>query len=270
MAKEKDKKEGLQKGLLATRGVDVPIEAKVIQEKGEVEKLIELAVNKNADVEVLERLMKLRDRYKQEWARQRFYRAYAQMQAVLPEITLDQVVYNKDGKTVRYRYASLDNIIRTIKPTLQRYGFSYMFKTRKKENAVEVTCVLMHEDGHSEETSFEAPIDPASYMALIQKFGSALTYAKRYTLVSLLGLTAEVDDDANVFTEEAEEYDKVYQKAHELGLLQYSNVRKTLDQARQEGRPAETMLKWLDKVVESMKNGKDQFTEKHLPSKEEQ
>jgi len=239
-------------------------QGKVIQ-KGEIEKLIELAVERKADIQVLERLFDLRERYKREWAKKRFLEDFSLMQAELPEVTKDQVVLNKDG-SVRYKYATLDTIIKTVKPTLEKYGFSYFFKTEKTETGVKVTCVLLHKDGHSEEASFDAPVDASSYMSPIQQYGSAITYAKRYSFCALLGITAEEDDDAQV--QETDAYEEVYQYAKLLGLWQYEKVRNTLRKAQREGRPVDVMLNWLDRTkraFEEQLNGKV----KHLKTKEE-
>lgn len=231
----------------------------------EIEQLLQFAVEKGAQVEVLERLFDLRERYKKEWAKKRFLEDFSLMQAELPEVVKDKVVLNKDGSE-RYRYATLDTIIKTVKPTLEKYGFSYFFKTEKTETGIKVTCVLLHKDGHSEEASFDAPIDASSYMSPIQQYGSAITYAKRYSFCALLGITAEEDDEAQV-QKEIEEYQQVYEVAKLLGLWQYGKVRRTLEKAKKEGRPADVMLDWLHRTkraFEEQLNGKV----KHLTKEE--
>ena len=162
---------------------------------GDINELLKIAVRTGANVETLERLFDLRERYRAEIAKERFLEDFSRLQAEMPEVVKDKLVRNKDG-TPRYKYASLGNILKTIKPYLEKYGFSISFKAENKESSVKATAILMHRDGHSEQSSFEVPIDPEAKMSETQKYGSALTYAKRYSLTSLLGINAEDDDDA--------------------------------------------------------------------------
>jgi len=157
---------------------------------------IQQAVEKGLPVETLEKLLLMRTTLKHEWAKMRFFEDLTTFQSKVPEIPKDKVVFNKDKTTVRYKYASLDTIIKTIKPYLQKYGFSYRFETAFSNNAVLVSCVIQHKDGHIEKSSFRTPVDTSEYMSDIQKWGSALTYAKRYSLCLALGLTADEDTDA--------------------------------------------------------------------------
>lgn len=162
--------------------------------------LLQIAVEKGVETTGLEKLMEMREKILKEKAISEFNRAFAEAQAEIPPIPKDKVVYNKDG-SVRYRYASLDTILDTVRPILTRHGFSILFKTACNDKSVTVTCILRHIGGHEEETSFTAPIDPSSNMTEIQKYGAALSYAKRYALSSLLGITADEDTDANIETE---------------------------------------------------------------------
>ena len=62
---------------------------------------------------------------------------------------------------------------------------------------MEVTCKITHSLGHSETSTFEIPIDNGDYMTAPQKYASAQTFAKRYTLCNALGIsTSEEDTDA--------------------------------------------------------------------------
>ena len=57
--------------------------------------------------------------------------------------------------------------------------------------------------GHSEESSFEIPVDKSGYMTAPQQYASALTFAKRYALINVLGIsTSEEDTDATTVNKE--------------------------------------------------------------------
>ena len=56
---------------------------------------------------------------------------------------------------------------------------------------------MTHILGHSESSDFEVPIDTEGYMTAPQKYASALTFAKRYSLCNALGIsTGDEDTDA--------------------------------------------------------------------------
>jgi hypothetical protein len=62
---------------------------------------------------------------------------------------------------------------------------------------IEVTCILSHKGGYELQTSIAAPRDSSPGKSTVQAIASTITYLKRYTLISLLGIgTADPDDDA--------------------------------------------------------------------------
>lgn len=161
------------------------------------ETLIRLALENKADVDTLERLLTIRRELQAETARASYFAALASFQGECPVIVKDKSVLNKDGRSVRYLYAPLESILRQVSGLLLKHGFSYRFETSSTDKAVLVSCVASHRDGHCERTSFESQIDPQAFMNLAQKFGSALTFAKRYALCNAFGIvTGDEDDDA--------------------------------------------------------------------------
>ena len=91
------------------------------------------------------------------------------------------------------KYASLDNIITTIRPTLHKYGLSFA-QFPVGDNELETT--LIHTSG--EWISGRAKISPKDNSPQAQ--GSAITYMRRYALSAVLGLATEEDDDGNQAT----------------------------------------------------------------------
>ncbi|HOM26565.1 MAG TPA: ERF family protein [Defluviitoga tunisiensis] len=174
------------------------VEAIQKAEEFDIRELFLRAIEKDASVDTLERLMKIREDIKKENAKEEFYRALGEFQTRLKPIQTDSVVKNKDG-SIRYRYASLKKIMTEIQPLLTELGFSISFQTKKlSDREIEVICILKHYLGHSESSSFVIPIERSEYMNDIQKMGSTLTYAKRYALMGVLNITTEdTDTDAN-------------------------------------------------------------------------
>ena len=171
-------------------------ELAVKEPKDVIMAMAEVAVEK-ADVGTLERLVELRKQMKEERAREEFFKALSAFQAELKPIKKSKVVYNKDG-TIRYSYATFDDIIEAIQPLLEKHGLSYRFETEFEGKSVNVKCIITHLLGHQEITSFKTVVEYSGRMLPIQEWGSALTYAKRYSLSLALGLATEEDTDAIV------------------------------------------------------------------------
>lgn len=98
------------------------------------------------------------------------------------------------------RYASLDNIIETIRPTLARHGLAVVQGTTTPEsdanNTVKgftVETMLVHASGEWMANAVVMPLSKADP----QGAGSALTYGRRYGLSALLSLATDEDDDGN-------------------------------------------------------------------------
>lgn len=86
------------------------------------------------------------------------------------------------------RFASLDSVLGAIVPVLAKHGLVVVQPVRGQ--AVETT--IWHTCGEAITSSYPLPeqSDP-------QKLGAAVTYARRYSLCALLGITADEDDDGN-------------------------------------------------------------------------
>jgi hypothetical protein len=95
-----------------------------------------------------------------------------------------EVVYS--GR--KFRYADLASIFEAIKVPLSKNELSI---TQKIEVDV-LKTYLMHSSGESIFSSYALP-DPSKIRP--QEFGSALTYARRYSLSAIVGVASEEDDD---------------------------------------------------------------------------
>jgi len=111
--------------------------------------------------------------------------------------------FNKVNPHFRNNYASLSSIMDTCKKPLSDNGLSILqiIKTDDKGQMFLITR-LAHSSGQFIESSFGLKAEKNT----IQGLGSALTYAKRYSLSSLLGIVADDDDDGNVAAKEESKY----------------------------------------------------------------
>ena len=155
--------------------------------------LLQLAVNQGADLDKLEKLMDLQERWEKNEARKAYVQAMSDFKASPPEITKDKHV--EHGNT-KYDHATLANVTNTINAALSQHGLSSAWKTDQADKMITVTCTITHVGGHSESTSLTAGADTSGSKNPIQAIGSAITYLQRYSLLSLTGLAAKgMDDD---------------------------------------------------------------------------
>lgn len=150
--------------------------------------MLNRAVESGADIDMIEKLMNLQERWEANQARKAFDEAVAAAKADIPPIQRNATGHNSK------RYADFAAIAKVVDPIIGRHGLSYRFRTTQNDR-ISVTCVLSHKAGHSEETTLCGPADSSGNKNAIQAIGSTLTYLQRYSLVQMLGLAAAADDD---------------------------------------------------------------------------
>lgn len=164
--------------------------------KDEVSTFISQAIEKNISPEAMEKLFALYEKVKIEKAKEGFVVALTEFQKAIPIIKKTKQVMNKDGLTVRYSYAPIDSVIEQIRKPLADNGFSYTWDSSREEQHIKVVCKLTHLLGHTEKSSFDVPIVESNFMSSPQSYATAQSFAKRYTLLNVLGIgTAEDDND---------------------------------------------------------------------------
>lgn len=92
-------------------------------------------------------------------------------------------------------YADMSSIVDAIKKPLSDNGIAYVQTTDTEDGTVTVETTLLHSSG--EWLSSQLRMRPVKDDP--QGIGSALTYARRYSLQAIVGLAAE-DDDGNAAT----------------------------------------------------------------------
>ena len=156
--------------------------------------LLLLAVQRGADVDQLSKLMDLQERWQREEARRAYFSAKSRFQAICPEITKDREVSFGAGKT-QYKYATLAGIIRQVKEPLANCDLTYRWEIHDTAESIQVTCILSHRDGHSEQNTMSAQPDASGSKNAIQERGSTVSYLQRYTLIGALGIASANEDD---------------------------------------------------------------------------
>ncbi len=100
----------------------------------------------------------------------------------------------------KYKYADLTSVIDAIKPALIKQSLFFTQHPEPNDKGVCIETVLHHAGGES--LSLGKLFVPANKQDA-QGFGSALTYARRYALVTAFGVPVE-DDDGNAASKAAQ------------------------------------------------------------------
>ncbi len=175
----------------------------IVEEDQSMTKLLALTISKldgegaQSALMVVEKLVDLKNKMEDRAAKKEFNNALAQFQESCPPIRKSSKakVTTKKGGEYSYKYAELDEIARTVRLLLFHRGLSFSWDSETKDNTISCICYLRHRNGHEISSSFQAPIpNELGSMNPIQISASTLTYAKRQTLVSILGLTTTESD----------------------------------------------------------------------------
>lgn len=101
------------------------------------------------------------------------------------------VGYKTKSGGKNYDYVLLEDLIKAIDEGLKDTGLAWYQDCETANGVVRVRTIVTHENGYSKSSSwmeFKTSGNP-------QDAGSAMTYAKRYSLGTTFGVSSEADDD---------------------------------------------------------------------------
>ncbi len=163
----------------------------------------------------------------------------AELVAVQAELPKPQ----KNAKGNFGRYTDITEILTVLRPVLNRHGFFLGQKVKQAEGGLLVETFVLHTSGES--LSFGEMFMPASPNKggnLVQGYGIAETYARRYALCAAFGLEAD-DDDAQSLSNAQQQSAVPGFTAKQLadaeaaateGLTAYQNYFKSLTKAQRQ------------------------------------
>lgn len=94
----------------------------------------------------------------------------------------------------RSKYASLAEVMDAIREPFAANGLAVVQGVDEQDDSgLTITTTLLHGSGEWIESSVHVPVGSGN----AQQVGSALTYARRYSLSALCGVVADEDDDGN-------------------------------------------------------------------------
>lgn len=104
---------------------------------------------------------------------------------------IDKAKKDVDNTFFKSKYADLASVVDAIKEPLSRNGLSYTQISHDCDNAAGIETIIFHSSGEWLSTG-KLTVPVSKHDA--QGFGSAMTYARRYSLSAAFGVAAEEDD----------------------------------------------------------------------------
>lgn len=94
-----------------------------------------------------------------------------------------------------YSYADLPSVLSQLRPLLHKHGLSIMQPVSGHSGEITITTIVMHVSGQYIESAVSVAVDMSNKkMNSLQSSGSAITYLRRYCLMSIIGLSSTDDD----------------------------------------------------------------------------
>lgn len=164
----------------------------------------------------MKELFAMRREMEAERSKKEYFKALAGFQRECPIVYKTKKVKGKpkEGKPAetKYTYAPIEDLLAfretpkspSVKELLNKWEFSYTFKSKQEQGKYTAICVAHHADGHEEATEFTVPTDFPDYMNMsgAQEQGASCTYADRYAFKNAFGIVTRGDDTDAARTED--------------------------------------------------------------------
>ena len=209
--------------------------------QSETAALLKLAIDKNLDVDKLEKLIDLKNREDDKLCKKEFDLHFSEMKNELPLIEKTMEVTDDNGKHM-YDFAPLPEMQALCDPIISKHKFSYYWgEVEIPEQKVKRVTFYLSGYGHTRENSFDVAEIPTNKWAnAIQVGGIRSSYGNRYTMMGGLALVVKGTDNdaANLTFNDGIEY------AEQIVWLKSCNSR-------------EDLLSVFKKIVETLKKNND-------------
>lgn len=158
--------------------------------------LLRMAVEGGADLDRLERLMAMKERWDKAEAERAFNDAFAAFKLEAVQIIKRKRVHFTGEKgTTDYKHAELSDVHEALTPALSKHGLSVSFVLEQEREWIRVTCVLRHRLGHTNTATLGGPPDTRGSKNAVQAIASTKTMLERQTMKAVCGVAEKGDDN---------------------------------------------------------------------------
>lgn len=163
-----------------------------------------------------------------------------------------------DNKHFGSRYADLASIWEACREPLSANGLAVLQPVSTTDEGVVLTTILIHSSGEFIRTRALFPIAQRTPHAI----GSAITYARRYALASLVGVAPAEDDDGNAAAKAAPQEQRRPERKPERREAAPTKTMKERakvlwEAAKKRGATQETFGTWVESVLGAAKPSKE-------------
>ena len=173
--------------------------------------LLQIAMqSQEKDIALLERLMSMDERYREQQERERqraavlaFRRDFAAFRG--ENIVIPKTKFVDRAKAGSFYQAEYDQVMGRISPALSKHGFGIRHDQKFGLKAIEgvegaapwvwVTCYLEHRDGHVEMLALEGPPGDQPANSPVQNMQVTASYLKRQSTLAITGTPTGGEDD---------------------------------------------------------------------------
>jgi hypothetical protein len=150
------------------------------------------------DPDKIQKMLDLKTQWDATEARKAFAVAMAAFKANPPHIVKNKHVRFVTQKGVmEYDHATHSEVTEKIAAGLCQYGMFHRWNVQQSDGRIQVTCIITHALGHSEQVQMTASADASGTKNEIQAIASTVTYLQRYTVLAATGLTSADMDDSD-------------------------------------------------------------------------
>jgi hypothetical protein len=158
--------------------------------------MIKMAVEGRADLDKLEKLLTLQEKWEANEARKLFASSFA-----LAQSNIELVLKTKLNPHTRSNYAPLEGIIKMSAPAYTKEGFSVIFyegETTAPE-CIRICADVLHTAGHKETYHYDVPLDGVGIkgvanMTKIHAKSSSTSYGRRYLMCMIWNIPTGDND----------------------------------------------------------------------------
>ena len=165
----------------------------------DVERLMEVAIEKEGAIDVIKELVGLRNAEMDRQAEHAMNDALHRFKAKCPPIPRAKAgakLSNRDGSSAtRLFYADLDTIQAIVDPILAQCGLTYAWSNEATTEVVVTRCILTHVMGATRESAMALPVSGPPKSSKTQAHSGTRTFGKRLTLSDVLGIATMDDGD---------------------------------------------------------------------------
>ncbi|WP_171232202.1 ERF family protein [Ruegeria sp. HKCCA4812] len=112
---------------------------------------------------------------------------------VAAQMEMGKALKQSDNPHFRSKYADLGNVMDACMPALNKHGIAVIQPTGEGDHGRYVKTILIHSESGD---TLECEVPLILQKNDMQGYGSAVTYARRYGLMTMAGIAPE-DDDGN-------------------------------------------------------------------------